>query len=362
MSHQPRYFENKINTLLHVPDPNLELRKSIDHLIVANCPPSDPWPHNSCPLKGLLTGPTSLAYLFLHVARTHPSLTVQDGRFTAKQLCLAYLSCGQSRVPLNPHDQNKIRIGITSEALAFSAVRAAATADPDAVAKLATDALEPPADPTVCEYFYGHAGLLALLRLVKAFVPESEATMNEVIATVIQRILAAERPWTFHGHEYLGAAHGTVAIVAQVVLSDPSYASHPAILETLEQLLDLQLENGNWTTTPEVHQEYVQWCHGAPGFVMSLVAIRDHFSADLKARIDAAVAKGRELIWEKGLLTKEPNLCHGIIGNALALEGQQREHFLAQATSEKIEKGLTEGVFIKGDDPWGLMWGEAGRA
>ena len=256
----------------------------------------------------------------------------------------------------------KVRVGVTSEALAHSAVRAAATSDVDAIRKLEADALDPRADPSVCEYLYGYAGLLALLRMVKTFVPASAVAMERASKVAIERILAAERPWILHGHEYLGAAHGTVGILAQVVLSDPSYAAHPVIVETMERLLGLQCEDGNWPTTPETGKELVHWCHGAPGFVVSLAAIRDRFPENLRARIDKAVERGRKRIWEVGLLTKEPNLCHGITGNALALEGKERGHFLAHATREKRETGLREGIFIKGSDPWGLMWGEAGRA
>jgi hypothetical protein len=60
--------------------------------------------------------------------------------------------------------------------------------------------------------------------------------------------------------------------------------------------------------------------------------------------------------------TKEPNFCHGITGNALALDGSQREHFLCFATPERIEQGIADGTFEKDEDPFGTVWGEAGRA
>jgi hypothetical protein len=46
----------------------------------------------------------------------------------------------------------------------------------------------------------------------------------------------------------------------------------------------------------------------------------------------------------------------------LALESQQREHFLALATPEKVEQGVTDGMFEKESESFGLLWGEAGRA
>ena len=65
---------------------------------------------------------------------------------------------------------------------------------------------------------------------------------------------------------------------------------------------------------------------------------------------------------KKGLLTKEPNLCHGISGNALALPTPWRAFFLDYTTAEAMEKGLREGSYIPGDDAYGLFCGEAGRA
>jgi len=105
----------------------------------------------------------------------------------------------------------------------------------------------------------------------------------------------------------------------------------------------------------------LQFCHGAPGFLISLLAIRPHFPS-LHTDIDEAIALGRRVIWERGLLTKEPNICHGITGNALALEAPQREHFLCLATPDRVEQGVLDGVFEKDRDPFGMLWGEAGRA
>ena len=122
-----------------------------------------------------------------------------------------------------------------------------------------------------------------------------------------------------------------------------------------------QNEEGNWPTVEDKDIGLIQFCHGAPGFILSLVATRPYFP-NLHTQIDAAIALGRKVTWEKGLLTKEPNICHGIHGNALALEGLQREHFLALATPEKVEQGIRDGTFEKGSGSFGMLWGEAGRA
>ena len=52
----------------------------------------------------------------------------------------------------------------------------------------------------------------------------------------------------------------------------------------------------------------VQWCHGAPGIIITL--------ADLMPP-DLAIAGG-ELTWRAGPLRKGPGLCHGTAGNGFA--------------------------------------------
>ena len=61
-------------------------------------------------------------------------------------------------------------------------------------------------------------------------------------------------------------------------------------------------------------------------------------------------------------MTKQPNLCHGTSGNALALPAPLREHFLSFTTEEAVRSGLENGTLVQGDDPYGLFCGEAGRA
>jgi len=98
----------------------------------------------------------------------------------------------------------------------------------------------------------------------------------------------------------------------------------------------------------------VQLCHGAPGFVTSLLAIRQHFAPALQAKMDTAVAKARACIWKEGMLRKEPCLCHGIFGNALTLpQGPQRDHFLGVAkptTFSQMKKADETGTLFERAD------------
>lgn len=136
---------------------------------------------------------------------------------------------------------------------------------------------------------------------------------------LVDRITAAGPNWTWHNKRYIGVAHGDVGILTQLILTDRSLATGSFAQSILERLLDQQLPNGNWPAKPGETDEgkrLVQVCHGAPGFVVSLERLRPFFPS-LQTRIDEAIRKGRNVIWEEGLLRKEPCLCHGILGNAL---------------------------------------------
>lgn len=161
------------------------------------------------------------------------------------------------------------------------------------------------------------------------------------------------------GQESLGAVHGEIGIVTQAVLSDPSIALD--LQGSLERLLDLQGDDGNWPVRPGRDAGLVQFCHGAPGFLASLLAIKKYFPK-LESKIDSAIENGRRVTWERGLLKKEPNICHGATGNAMVLDERQRDQMLGLTTPEQIEKGIEEAKYVKGADGFGLLWGEAGRA
>lgn len=86
------------------------------------------------------------------------------------------------------------------------------------------------------------------------------------------------------------------------------------------------------------------------------MALRPHFP-NLQSRIDRAIESGRRYILKKGFLVKEPNLCHGITGNALALTSPQLEHMMAYTTEQIIDEFLKQGKYKASDDPfWTLLW------
>ncbi|ROT37657.1 abscisic acid ABA receptor [Sodiomyces alkalinus F11] len=360
---EQRHIPNDFSSLLTLSsEPEQLLLTSLQRILNTSPPQST---YTKSQLHGLFTGHTGIAYLFLHISSSLPQLRIHG--YPAIHWARAYISGDRGRLALEPGN-----CGLACERLAHPAVRACITKDlkdvrdflapfPDIIGPLPRHTATRPtsstgkqggeSDPFPSELVYGRAGALYLLRLVRHWVPTSAPLVERYVVHLTDRILATDDGgagnWLWSGTHYLGAAHGDIGILTQLVLTTPPLA--PRLTHRLERLLDLQFEDGNWpssvqpppppgagTTVKKKKKELVQWCHGAPGFVLSLLSLRPFFPS-LKHRIDAAIEKGRAITWDHGLLRKEPSLCHGILGNALIFPpGPEREHFLALATPDKV--------------------------
>lgn len=359
--------------------PHPELVASLTSLVQSAPPESF---SRAWKLQGLFDGPTGIAYLFLRLSQTHPEMTIRHR--SARQWAEAYIdgsykTANDDYLARSGYTVDPNRCGVANEILARTAVDAAINQDAAKVMKLCQFAnwiltAEEGSD----EWLYGRAGYLYLLRAATARIGEvaEKEVLSEIERTkekVVKRILQTPQPWYWHGKCYLGAAHGAIGIVTQLVLSLPECAS--GLEETVSHLLSLQLASGNWPSSlPEAAQSYalnsddksriqkrgqlVQFCHGAPGFITSLTAIRAYFPNHEK-QIDEAVEIGRSHVWERGILVKESCLCHGTCGNALCLSKSQFEQMLALSTEEKAKE---LGKFEPSSSPYGLYTGMAGRA
>jgi hypothetical protein len=290
--------------------------------IVNDYPPS-----SVSPGGGLYYGPVSIAYLFFVLQRIYEDLEVEGhplGVWAAQ-----YLRHAQNHMKDYPGPDLR-RCGVSDDIMSMVAIDAASTRDLDLVKELC-DFANVTSDPDATnEWLYGKAGYLYLLRVVKVcFADDVEAKtlIDDTADEVIEAIMDVPRPWKWHGKAYVGAVHGSVGIITQIVLTDTSWA--PKLEAELGALLSYQYDSGNWPSAiPPGRDRLVQVCHGAPGVIIALNSIKQYFPK-LKDKIERAIAKGRECILERGLLTKEPCLCHGISGNALALDDVNFEHFLS---------------------------------
>ena len=350
----PRFFANDQKAARR--DPNKQLKASLTRLVTAFSPDSIP------PGGGLYYGPCSIAFLFLALQQFYAddSFMIEDvplGTWFA-----AYLKQAQDAMREYPGPR-KEKCGVADDIMALIALSAASAKDPDMARELCDYAAVVTEKDASNEWLYGRAGYLYLLRLVKASFMDDRETKEMIEDTadeVIENIMESSRPWKWHDKAYVGAVHGAIGIITQIILTDPTYA--PELEADLGALLSYQFPSGNWPSSlPPGRDRLVQVCHGAPGVITSLLCIKEHFPK-LEDRIDNAVRKGRECILERGLLTKEPCLCHGISGNALALEDDQFEHFLSYTTNGEIKAMDKDGMMEKSDDPSALWCGEAGRA
>jgi hypothetical protein len=325
---------------------------------------------------GLYSGPTSIAYLFFRLGRQYYPGLVFKGQ-SLLDWAQAYLDLGATFLERGRrHDDNSgvdpNHCGIANEILAQLALRAAMDQDGSlaqrlcSVQKIINDASAENGGSD--EWLYGRSGYLYLLRLARSGFDSTSRTADMIDSTIektVQRVLRAQQPWTWHGKAYVGAAHGTFGILGQLVLSSPSIAQSPSVQELLSGLLDTQFPaTGNFPSSlPPGSDRLVQFCHGAPGAVLALRSLRPHFP-HLHDRIDLAIAAAQRATWKRGLLAKQPCLCHGIAGNSLALDdSDQIEHFLSYMTSDALPQNdpWMDGAG-RADDFVGLYTGEAGRA
>ncbi|KAF9735915.1 hypothetical protein PMIN06_006859 [Paraphaeosphaeria minitans] len=348
----PRYFRNDAE--LSRREPHKQLLASLNRLI------TDYPPHQVPPGGGLYYGPISVAYLFYALHNIYPDLLLDD--YPMNTWSAAYIEQAQANIK-KYKGPSPSKCGVSDDIMALLALYAVTARDPETVRELcdfAAVTIEPEASN---EWLYGRAGYLYLLRLVRgAFVDNKAITelIEDTTDEVIDNIMASSRPWKWHGKAYVGAAHGAIGIITQIVLTDATWV--PKLEAELGALLSYQYESGNFPSSlPPGRDRLVQFCHGAPGVIASLVSIKKYFPK-LEERIDRVIAKGRECIWERGLLTKEPCLCHGISGNALALDGERFEHFLTYTTGGEIKSMAKDGMLQKANDPSALWCGEAGRA
>lgn len=278
--------------------------------IVKEYPPLDTY---APPSKGLWNGPSGIAYLFLHVSAERPDLHIANQ--TALHWADAYLAGTRDAESMSL--RAGVRCGITSELLVHQAVRASLTKDVLHVEEFLLNIPAVLAGRYDAEWFSGRAGTLYLLRMIRHWVPESAPLLRESTFLLRATIMAEGPDWKWRGKRSIGAGHGDIGTLTQVALSSPTDAEHQKLEEWLARLLDWQKENGNWPVNEQRDpRAYVQFCHGAPGFVTSLRSLRPVFP-NLQDRIDRALLKAGELIWKEGLLKKEPNLCHGAFGNSL---------------------------------------------
>ena len=356
-----RYFPNPNYPdlpALTTEDAFSELLVSLDR-ILTNYPPviSD----RQIAFHGFYYGPTSISFLFLALSSLFPDLVVKSN--SLRHWSRAYLNISLSYDHRDPKPTN---CGIANEKLTTLALTAILNHDDSSVQKLCSyvpKLLTQPGERSY-EWLYGLSGLLYLLRLCRSVPAQSTSIVESAIQDVITCILTSRQPWMWHGKEYLGAVHGTIGIITQVILSSSSPEIAKEVSLILSDLLATQLPSGNFPSSiPYTKDTLVQFCHGAPGFLISLRSLFPYFP-DLSRQLTAAIRNGEKCIIERGILTKMPSLCHGVYGNSLGLRKSDMQRFLTLTCAGEPDRwgSKREEEEEDLDEMFGLFTGEGGRS
>jgi hypothetical protein len=130
-------------------------------------------------------------------------------------------------------------------------------------------------------------------------------------------------PQSLYGRtgRYLDAVHGFVATASVLLraraLLAPAEQAHcvEVIASTVRRTAILEDGGANWPTElgedPRRWKRLMQFCHGAPGFVVCLARLPGKVA-------DGLLVAAGEAIGRAGPLRKGPNLCHGTAGNGYA--------------------------------------------
>ncbi|KAK9889522.1 hypothetical protein WA026_006876 [Henosepilachna vigintioctopunctata] len=177
------------------------------------------------------------------------------------------------------------------------------------------------------EYLYGRAGYLyAVLYINKNVNPPPFE--DDFIRKIIEMMLICGKneakagkfkcPLMYQWHDsyYLGAAHGLSGII-YLMLQVKEYLTeselNTLIRPTIEYLSTLRFPSGNYPSSMGRDvDKYVQWCHGAPGFVYMFSQAYKVFG-DPKF-LQLALEAG-DIVWQRGLVRKGYSICHGVSGN-----------------------------------------------
>jgi hypothetical protein len=180
------------------------------------------------------------------------------------------------------------------------------------------------------ELMWGSPGtMLAALFLHERFGGERWAALFRQSAQRLQSELVwsdAHRChyWTqlLYGREstYLDAVHGFVATASVLIrgrslLDADEWTQWQSIIATtIERTATREEGLANWRTQMlggSTRPHLMQFCHGAPGFIICLADFPDR-------SLDELLIAAGEATWQAGPLTKGSNLCHGTGGNGYA--------------------------------------------
>jgi Lanthionine synthetase C-like protein len=188
----------------------------------------------------------------------------------------------------------------------------------------------------VRDFMWGASGTMLAAQVM--FARTGELRWREVFCDSAVQLLGELAPspsarvpvWNQHLYGFtaahIGAGHGFAGNIAPVLvgralLPPEQFESWRAVaIATTMATAMVAGDVANWPQSIDGHRPgrtapLVQWCHGAPGIVISLGELCDGSMPEF----DALLLRGGELTWRAGPLRKGAGLCHGTAGNGFAL-------------------------------------------
>lgn len=226
------------------------------------------------------------------------------------------------------------------------------------------------------ELLYGRTGGLYAMLLIKQQLPKQTIIKDEHIISHINLMLKSGktmesfgRPlfYSWHGKEYVGAAHGYTGILYMLLEAYKYLTSDQLklIKEAIDFIQGIRYPSCNYPSSIGGQTDrLVHWCHGAPGVVHLL--IKAYLVYRDESYLESALACG-DVIWQRGILKKGFSLCHGISGNAYAFLHLYQlthdlKHLYRAGKFAQYYIDYNETINWRADSPASLFEGYAGLA
>jgi len=178
----------------------------------------------------------------------------------------------------------------------------------------------------------------------------------------VQDLYGSRQRFVGAGHGFAGNAFALLS--GSDLLGERAQRVAERVRSVLIELAHVDREGAQWLPLvgAESHRQPIQWCHGAPGMVISLSHLpREH-------ETDRLLSAGGELTWAAGPLRKGAGLCHGTAGNAYAFlalfkrSGEERWLERARAFAMDAAAEVDRARARRGRGRYSLYTGDLGVA
>lgn len=342
-------------TLTSIPTPQTYHNNLLTSLTTINThnPPvhtcSTGWSFN-----GLLSGPTSIAYLFWKLSNLYPEYVFKGQEFEEWAEC--YLELGRY---VASGGGEGVGVGVGCEGVAGRVVRGVVEGDEGVVGEVCGLVVS-----VTCgggngggvgkgedDWPNGRAGYLYLLRVLRSRFPNSKRKIQTTIDRVIDAIITDKE---FQQPVSIDSIYTITSTITQIILSRTQ--THTDGLEDiLTNILTLQKSDGNWNET-------------TPWIVNSLASITQYLPVPLQSKVTTAIDRARSFLFHADSGDCPPTLQpNGLVTRALAFTDLNDERFhevIGMISGEWLDERRPGWRVDAGKkDEWvGLGTGEAGRA